>query len=57
MEAKYYSDNIDKKTHSITQHFIIGIFTLVISLGLTAKANATYLLSDFSHAGSYIDNP
>ncbi|MBN1804312.1 MAG: PEP-CTERM sorting domain-containing protein [Sedimentisphaerales bacterium] len=59
MDVEYYNDNISKKARLITQHLIryfgIGIFALTISLCLTAKADAIYLLPDFSHAGTYID--
>jgi hypothetical protein len=59
MDAKNYSYYILKKAHKITRHFTsyfgIGVLALIISLALTAKANAIYMMSDFDHAGTYID--
>ena len=59
METEYYSDCISKKTQSIAQHLIrlfgIGVLAIIISLSLTAKANAIYLMSDFARTGTYID--
>ena len=48
MDAKNYSDYILKKSHTITQHFTsyfgIYVLALIISLALTAKANAIYMM-------------
>ena len=60
MDAKCCSDNIFKFVQTIAQHLTrylgIGVFTIIISLGLTDKVQATYLLSDFNHTGTYIDS-
>ena len=59
MEAEYYSDCISKKAQSFAQHLIrnigIGALAIIISLGLTAKTSAIYMISDFARAGTYID--
>ncbi|MDT8300183.1 MAG: PEP-CTERM sorting domain-containing protein [Sedimentisphaerales bacterium] len=60
MDAEYYSTNIFKPIPPIPKHFIryIGILllTTIIFHGLAIKAKATPVLSDFSRAGTYIDN-
>ena len=60
MEAEYYFDNIFKAAQTIAQNLIrylgIGILAVIISLGFSDKAKATYLLSDFARAGTYIDS-
>lgn len=59
MDAEYYSTNIFKPIQVISKLFVryigIGILATIVSLGLADKAKATYLLSDFARAGTYID--
>ena len=60
MDAEYYSNNKFKAVQTITQHLVrylgIGVLATLISLGFADKAKATYLLSDFARAGTYIDS-
>ncbi len=59
MDAEYYSDNIFKAAQTIAQHLVrylgITVLAAIISISLADKVNATYLLSDFARAGTYID--
>jgi hypothetical protein len=60
MDAEYCSDNIFKVVRTIAQHLArylgIGALIVLISLVLADKVKATYLLSDFNRAGTYIDS-
>lgn len=59
MEVNYCSGNIFRKAQSTVQYLIryldFCLIAILISFALTAKANAIYLLSDFSRVGTYID--
>jgi hypothetical protein len=58
MDAELHAKNIFKAktiTHHLIRYLGIGLLTILIPLALPDKANATYLLSDFNRAGTYID--
>jgi hypothetical protein len=60
MDAEYCSENIFKLARTITpnpaKYLGICILAVLISFVVTDQVNATYLLSDFTSAGTYIDN-
>ncbi|MCP4256482.1 MAG: PEP-CTERM sorting domain-containing protein [Planctomycetes bacterium] len=60
MDAEFRSDNIFKTVQTIAQHLIrylgIGVLAAIISISFADKVKATYMLSGFARAGTYIDS-